>query len=60
MNKDQANCAAKGAKGTAQERAGKVTASARHEARGLARQADAKSHKACDDLKQALKNSRHT
>jgi uncharacterized protein YjbJ (UPF0337 family) len=60
MNKHQFKGAAKGALGTAQERAGKIIGSAGQEARGLARQAEAKLQKAYGDLKQALKDSRHT
>jgi len=60
MNKDQVNGAAKRALGTAQERAGKISGNASQEAKGLARQAEAKMQKAYGDLKEALKNSRHT
>jgi uncharacterized protein YjbJ (UPF0337 family) len=60
MNKDHVKGAAKGALGTARERAGKISGSAGHEVKGHARQADAKLQKAYGDLKEALKNSRHT
>jgi len=43
-----------------QEQAGKTTGSAAREAKGLVTQAEARLQKAYGDVKEALKNSRHS
>lgn len=60
MNKDQVKGALKGALGKVQEHAGKTAGSREQEAKGLATQAEARLQKAYGDVKQALKNSRHS
>ncbi|MEP6824014.1 MAG: CsbD family protein [Ramlibacter sp.] len=59
MNKNPVSGAARNSKARTQEQFGKVTGSASQEAAGRARQAESRMQKACDDLKEALKNSRH-
>ena len=59
MNRDQVEGAVKDAIGKAQEKTGAVTGSAEQEARGLAKQAEARLQKATGDVKEAFKNSRH-
>lgn len=59
MNKDQATGTAKDVAGQAQEKAGELTGSTEHEAKGLLRQAEGKTQKAYGDLKEALKGSNH-
>ena len=60
MNKDQAEGAVKASLGTLQGRTGRVIGSPNQEAKRLARQAEARLQKATGDVREALKNSRHT
>jgi uncharacterized protein YjbJ (UPF0337 family) len=60
MNKDQVSGALKGALGKVQERAGKATGNTEQEAKGLVTVAEARLQKAYGDVKEALKNSRHS
>ena len=60
MNKDQLKGTLKGAQGTAQAQAGKSTGSTDQQAQGLVKQAEARLQKAYGDMKEALKNSRHS
>jgi uncharacterized protein YjbJ (UPF0337 family) len=60
MNQDQLDAALKGAQGKVQERAGKTAGNRTLEAKGLARQAEARLQKAYGDVKEALRNSRHS
>jgi uncharacterized protein YjbJ (UPF0337 family) len=60
MNKDQVNGARKDAQGNVQEQAGKAVGNPTEEAKGLRKQAEARLQKAYGDVKEALKNSRHS
>lgn len=60
MNKDQIKTALNGALGRVQEHAGKTIGSSEQEAKGLIRQGQARLQKAYDDVKDALRNSRHS
>ena len=60
MNKDQVSGARKGAQGKLQEQAGKAAGSGTQEAKGVGKQAEARLQKAYGDVKEALKNSRHS
>jgi uncharacterized protein YjbJ (UPF0337 family) len=60
MNKDQVIGTLKDAQGKVQEHAGKTVGNPAQEAKGLVKQAEARLQKACGDVKEALKNSRHS
>jgi uncharacterized protein YjbJ (UPF0337 family) len=60
MNKDQIDGALKGAQGKVQERTGSAVGNPTLEAKGLVKQAEARLQKAYGDVKEALKNSRHS
>ena len=60
MNKDQLKGSVKDALGKLQKRAGRALGSTSQEAKGLARQSEGRVQKADGDLRQALKNSRHS
>jgi uncharacterized protein YjbJ (UPF0337 family) len=60
MNKDQVAGALKGAQGKVLEEAGKLFGNPTQEAKGLGKQAEARLQKAYGDVKEALKNSRHS
>ncbi|MDB5873583.1 MAG: ral stress protein CsbD [Ramlibacter sp.] len=60
MNRNQVNGAIKDALGRVQEHAGKTMGNSEQEAKGLARQGQGRLQKAYGDLKEALKNSRHS
>jgi uncharacterized protein YjbJ (UPF0337 family) len=60
MNKDQVNGSLKDAQGKVQEQAGKSAGNRTQEVQGLAKQAEARLQKAYGDVKEALKNSRHS
>jgi len=60
MNKDQVIGTLQGAQGQAQEQAGKTVGNPTQEAKGLVKQAEARLQKAYGDVKEALKNSRHS
>ena len=60
MNKDQLKGSVKDTLGKLQKRAGRALGSTSQEAKGLARQAEARVQKADGDLREALKNSRHS
>jgi uncharacterized protein YjbJ (UPF0337 family) len=60
MNKDQVNGALKGAQGKVQEQAGKAVGSGAQEKKGVGKQAEARLQKAYGNVKEALKNSRHS
>jgi uncharacterized protein YjbJ (UPF0337 family) len=60
MNKDQVEGTLKGVQGNVQEQAGKTVGSGTQQAKGLAKQAEARLQKAYGDVKAALKNSRHS
>jgi uncharacterized protein YjbJ (UPF0337 family) len=60
MNKDQLKGSVKDTLGKLQRRAGKAIGSTSQEAKGMARQSEGRLQKADGDLREALKNSRHT
>jgi uncharacterized protein YjbJ (UPF0337 family) len=60
MNKDQVHGTIKDALGKAQAHAGKTVGSQKQEAKGTLKQTQGRLQKAYGDLKEALKNSRHT
>lgn len=60
MNKDQVKGAVKDTAGKVQEEAGKLTGSKTQEAKGLAKQGEGKAQSAYANLKETLKNSRHS
>ena len=60
MNKNQISGAAKSLAGRAQEQFGKVTGNASRQAAGLVLQAQGRMQKACGDVKEALRSSRHS
>jgi uncharacterized protein YjbJ (UPF0337 family) len=60
MNKDQINGALKNALGKVQEHAGKTIGSAAQRTKGLVRQGEGRLQKAYGNVKDALKNSRHS
>ena len=60
MNKDQVNGALKGAQGKVQEQVGRTVGNRTQEANGVVKQAEARLQKAYGDVKEALKNSRHS
>ena len=60
MNKDQLRGALRRALGRVQEHAGKTIGSAAQETKGRARQGEGKLQKACGDVKEVLRNSRHS
>jgi uncharacterized protein YjbJ (UPF0337 family) len=60
MNKDQVNGTLKGVPGKTRERVGNATGNREEEAKGVVAQAEARLQKAYGDVKEALKNSRHS
>jgi uncharacterized protein YjbJ (UPF0337 family) len=60
MNKHQVKGAVKDALGRLQEHAGKTIGSPAQEAKGIARQGQGRLQKAYGNVKEALKNSRHS
>ncbi len=60
MNQDQVKGAAKNANAQAREKAGKAAGSSEQEGRGLASQGKGRLQKAYGNIKEVLKNSRHT
>ncbi|MEO7392073.1 MAG: CsbD family protein [Ramlibacter sp.] len=60
MNKHQLIGATKGALGAAQQPAGKSLGSTSQKAKGLAKKAEVRMQEAYGNLKEALKNSRHS
>jgi uncharacterized protein YjbJ (UPF0337 family) len=60
MNKDQANGALRSAQGKMQEAAGKVIGSPAQQAKGIVKQGEGRLLTACGNVKEALKNSRHS
>jgi uncharacterized protein YjbJ (UPF0337 family) len=60
MNKDQVKGAVKGGLGKLQQHAGKTIGSSEQEAKGLAKQSEGRLQKAYGNLKEALRNSRHS
>jgi hypothetical protein len=60
MNKNHTNGAAKGPPARAQQQAQNTSASPRQEARRLSKPDQDRLDKACGDVREALKNSRHT
>ena len=60
MNTNQIKGAIKDALGRVQEHAGKTVGNSQQEARGVARQGQGRLQKAYGNLKEALKNSRHS
>jgi uncharacterized protein YjbJ (UPF0337 family) len=60
MNKDQVNGSLKDATGRVQEQVGKTAGNPTQEAKGIGKQAEARLQKAYGDVKEALKNSRHS
>ena len=60
MNNDQLKGAVKDTAGKAQEEAGKLTGNKTEEAKGLAKQGEGKAQTAYGNLKETLKNSRHS
>ena len=60
MNKDQVNGALNRALGRVQEHAGKTIGSDVQKSKGLARQGQGRLQKACGDVKEVLKSSRHS
>jgi uncharacterized protein YjbJ (UPF0337 family) len=60
MNKDQIRGAVKGGLGKLREHAGKTIGSREQEAKGLAKQTEGRVQTAYGNLKEALRNSRHS
>ncbi len=60
MNKQQVKGALKDTAGKAQEQVGKATGNATQEAKGLAKQGEGKAQTAYGNVKEALRNSRHS
>ncbi len=60
MNQDQVKGAAKYANGQAREKAGTAADSSNQEGKGLASQGEGPLQKAYRNIKEVLKNSRHT
>jgi uncharacterized protein YjbJ (UPF0337 family) len=60
MNKHQVKGALKDTAGKAQEQAGKATGNATQEAKGLAKQGEGKAQTAYGNVKEILRNSRHS
>jgi uncharacterized protein YjbJ (UPF0337 family) len=60
MNKDQIKGALRRALGRVQEHAGKTIGSTAQETKGLVRQGEGRLQKACGDVKEVLKKSRHS
>ncbi len=60
MNRDQVERALKSKAGKTQQKAGKTASSSDQHAKGVAKQSEARMLKAFDDMKAALRNSRHS
>lgn len=60
MNKHQVKGSLKDAAGKAQEEVGKATGNRTQEAKGVAKQGEGKAQNAYGNLKETLKNSRHS
>jgi len=60
MNKDQVDSALKGAQGKVEEKVGNAVGNPTLESKGLVKQAEDRLQKAYGDVKEALKNSRHS
>ncbi len=60
MNRDQAKGAIKGTVGKAQAEAGRATSNQDREAKGILKENQGRMQKAYCDLKEALRNSRHS
>jgi uncharacterized protein YjbJ (UPF0337 family) len=60
MNKDQVKGALKDTAGKVQEQAGNATGNATQQGKGLAKQVEGKAQTAYGNVKEALRNSRHS
>jgi hypothetical protein len=60
MNKDQGEVAVKDKAGKTQQKADRAAGSSDKHAKGVAKQSEVRMQKATDNVKSALKNSRHS